>query len=70
MPNGIHVVLRCRQEGDEARYLGRHGEGDRVNLEGELQELRFQDAGGAARTAHQLLVRRWGYARDRAGARV
>lgn len=47
-------------------YLGKHRKGDRVNLEGVLQELRFTDSGGQPRTKHQLLVRRWWYARDRA----
>lgn len=67
MENGLHVVLRCLMQGDEqAMYLGRqHQEGDRVNLSGDLMELRFAERGsGVPRTSHELRIRRWTYAKD------
>lgn len=67
MDNGVHVVLRCLMQGDkQAMYLGRrHQKGDRVNLAGDLMELRFAEREtGQQRTSHELRVRRWTYAKD------
>lgn len=63
MDAGQRIVLRCKLWGTEASWFQhRHQQGDWVMLEGDLVELRF----GAGQRMHQLIVARWGFAKDHA----
>lgn len=60
------VVMRVKVWNGEASWIGaNHQRADRINLEGNLHELRFTDTDGIPRTAHQLVAAEWWFAKDR-----
>jgi len=58
------TVLRCKVWGRAAHWIAkRHKGGDRINVEGTMREVRWTDGGGEPRRAHEIIVRRWHYAK-------
>ena len=65
MDPGEPVVLRAKAWGPQASALVKaHEIGDLILVEGTLNEARWEKD-GVARTAHEILVRRWGFAKER-----
>lgn len=66
LPAGQQVPLRVKLSGPAVDWVrSRHAVGDRINLEGTLQESRWSDPDGVQRHAYELKVRgeRWWFAK-------